>query len=125
MGHALEALAMQAGLAAEYLARFEPGVALTGDDIDKLISWAEKISRSAERIPRMRQMEAMTVAEGVAILEGFARLAEKYIGDPAKLEAFGKDAADYVRRLAQGKVEWKAPVHALPAGANRAVDNTG
>lgn len=104
LDQAMQALSLQSALAIEYVNRFQPGVPLTGKDITLLSEVLEKISRMAERITRMRQMEAMTVAEGVAILEGFARLVETYIDDPAKLEAFGKDIAEYMRTLAEGKV---------------------
>jgi len=120
----IEALNLQTALAMEYIGRFGPDIKLTGKDLGLLSDLLEKISRIGERIYRVRQLEAMTMTEGLALIEEFGRLAEKYLDTDEAREAFAADVRALLYRIGGRESETQAIGLALPQGANRAADNT-
>lgn len=103
--HAEQALIAQAGFITLYTSRCKEGIELTREDIDFIQKWLARVVKTAETVSKIRYQQAPTVGEVLAMFEGWARIVEKYIDDPHKREALGKELRDYVGSLGSGTLE--------------------
>ncbi len=106
----LPELNVQRALLAEYIGRFQAGVALGMGDIDALVSWSSDIGKMVERIVKMRNETALTAAEVALIAARIPEVVMKYLDDPDKQQRFisdlfavvGQSAPTGQRQLAAG-----------------------
>ncbi len=84
-------LQVQRALFAEYIARFQAGVALSAMDIGALMGWSSEIGRTVERIVKMRNETALTAAEIALIAARIPEVVAKYLDDPDKQQRFISD----------------------------------
>lgn len=81
-------LAMMRALFQEYLARFDDGVKLPHDDINRLMAMLETVSKLVERIMKIMNDTALTQAELAYIKTRMADELPHYIPDVADQIAF-------------------------------------
>lgn len=87
----LPELNVQRALFAEYMSRFQAGYTLTGDDISLMMSWTTEITRTGERINKMRNETALTAAEVKFLAARIADVVAKYIPDAETQQRFIRD----------------------------------
>ena len=84
----LDELKIQRALFAEYVSRFEVSQALTASDINLLMGWSSEITRTVERMVKMRNETALTGAEVRYLAVRAAELVAEYIPDVDRQTAF-------------------------------------
>jgi hypothetical protein len=84
----LPELEIQRGLFAEYISRFQEGIPLKQGDIAQIIEWATEITRTVERITKMKNETALTGVEIKYLAARMSDLAVRYIDDPTRRAAF-------------------------------------
>ena len=92
----LPELAVQRALFETYIGRFEPGIALSGDDIHNMMAYADSIGRMAERITKARNDTALTIAEITFLRAGIADLLNEFIPDNDQRQAFIARLSEYI-----------------------------
>jgi hypothetical protein len=85
----LDELALQRALFANYLSRFKNAtITLTLADIDYMNGWLSEITRTVERIVKMRNSTALTAVEVAFIASRIPDVVAKYIHDPVQQSRF-------------------------------------
>lgn len=84
-------LAMQRALFANYMQSFEVGIPLTRADIDMMMGWLSDITKTVERVVKMRNDSALTASEVGYLQARVVDVVLKYIDDPDKQEQFVLD----------------------------------
>lgn len=84
-------LQMQRGLIAEYLTRYRDGFPMQEQNIGTIISWFNSIGIMVERIMKIRNETALTIAEVAYLKSRTKDLVEKYIDDPEKRREFVRE----------------------------------
>jgi len=86
-------LALMRALLQDYLSRFPDGVKLPVQEIERIMSMVETVSRLVERIARILNTTALTAAEVQLLQARIVDLLVKYVDDPAQRLAFLDDLA--------------------------------
>lgn len=81
-------LALQRALFTNYLSRFKEGINPTLADLDYLNGWLSEITRTVERIVKIRNSTALTAAEVAFIASRIPEVVAKYIDDPERQKRF-------------------------------------
>jgi hypothetical protein len=81
-------LALQRALFSQYLNRFQKGINPTLADLDYLNGWLSEITRTVERIIKIRNSTALTAAEVAFIASRIPEVVAKYIHDPEQQKRF-------------------------------------
>lgn len=84
----LPELAMQRALLAQFAERYKDGVPLGAVEISYLMEWVTEITRTGERINKMRLDTALTGAEIKFLAARIADVVAKYVPDPDTQRAF-------------------------------------
>lgn len=105
----LEPLATAAVAIREYVGKFHEGIPLSGDDIDRLVSWSTSLISSITRIIDARTKVALTANEVVLLQLRMRDLVNEFIA-PDRQAAY----LEAVDKLTAGA---KRPRAALPAVA--------
>ena len=84
----LPELAAQRAVFASFIERLEEGRKLTAGEIASIMQWSETIGKMAERVVKMRNDTALTIAETLFIKAGIVGLLDEYIPDTDKRGAF-------------------------------------
>lgn len=87
----LPELNVQRGLFTEYISRFHEGVTLSAGDIQMLMQWASDITKTVERIVKIRNETALTKAEITYLAARVSDVVSKYITDETQQAAFIRD----------------------------------
>lgn len=94
-GNLMEELAILRALLQDYLERFEEAIPMKYENIGHVYDMVDSIGRTVERISRMLNQTALTVADLQFIQSRIPDLLIKYIDDPNKrlefLEEFRRD----------------------------------
>lgn len=100
----LPELQVQRALFAEYIHRFQPGMTMGMGDIDALMGWSAEITRTVERIVKMKNETALTQAEVQFLAARIVELIGKYVVDSDQQRAFVAELLASVPALATGDV---------------------
>lgn len=87
----VEDLATQRALFATYLSKFVPGVPLSALDINYMMEWSAQITKTVERIAKIKNDSALTAAEVTFLAIRATEIVHRYIDDPEKRQAFIED----------------------------------
>jgi hypothetical protein len=87
-GNLADELALMRALLADYLERFPDGQPLRADDIGRLFSMLEEISKLVERIFRIKNSSALTAVEVAYLQARLADLITRYLPDVSRRESF-------------------------------------
>lgn len=87
-GDLTDELALTRALLQDYLERFPDRQPLPADDIGRIFGMVEAIGKTVERISRILNSTAVTIAEVRVMQATFANLMVKYIGDAKRQSEF-------------------------------------
>lgn len=84
----LPELQIQRAMFADYIGRFQEGVKLSGDDIYRMMQWADAIGKQVERIAKIKTNAALTAVEIKFLQTRIVDTVIRYIDDPQRQQAF-------------------------------------
>lgn len=108
-------LALARALLQDYLERYNEGMPIPVEEIERIMGMIETISKLTERIMRMLQQTALTQAELELFVVTIADLVVKYVDDPTRRDAFIREAQNIAGRVAPNLGAY----HSIGAGGHR------